>query len=115
MTADERLAALAEMFRLMGDPTRLSVLFSCLDHPRPVAAIAAAAKASPSLVSHHLRLLRGARIVRSERRGRQIYYVAADEHIRCVLLDMVAHAGEPDLAVYVSDKTRRTKQRKDVA
>ena len=81
MNADDRLAALADMFHLMGDPTRLSILFACLDAPRAVGDLAQETGASASLVSHHLRLLRAARIVRAERRGRQIFYCAADAHI----------------------------------
>ncbi|MEE8274524.1 MAG: transcriptional regulator, partial [Alphaproteobacteria bacterium] len=46
-------------------------------------------------VSHHLRLLRAARILRAERRGKQVFYSAADEHIRTVLGDMIEHVAEP--------------------
>lgn len=92
--ADDRLAELADMFHLMGDPTRLSVLLACLDQARAVSDLAAATGASASLVSHHLRLLRAARIVRAERRGRQIFYCAADAHIRDMLAQMVEHVGE---------------------
>lgn len=50
---------------------------------------------SVSLVSHHLRLLRAARLVRFEKRGKQVFYSVADEHIRCVLDDMIDHLAEP--------------------
>ena len=43
---------------------------------------------------HHLRLLRAGRLVRAERRGKQVFYVVDDEHIRCVLSDMVEHLTE---------------------
>jgi ArsR family transcriptional regulator len=45
-------------------------------------------------VSHHLRLLRAGRILRAERHGKQVFYAPADEHVRCVLSDMVAHVAE---------------------
>ena len=93
--ADERVSELADLFRLMGDATRLRIILSCLSGPASVGEIAARVEASPSLVSHHLRLLRAARIVRSERRGRQIFYSPRDEHIQCVIEDMVAHVKEP--------------------
>lgn len=109
MTSDDRLAELADMFHLMGDPTRLSVLLSCLDRPRAVGDIASATRASLSLVSHHLRLLRAARIVRAERRGRQIFYCAADAHIRHMLADMVAHVAEPPLTGHVAPKYAASK------
>jgi len=100
--SDDRLAELADTFRLMGDATRLRIVAHCLDGPRAVGAIAEALTLSPSLVSHHLRLLRAARILRARRRGRQVFYAVADDHIRCVLDDMLAHldepAGEPGIA-----------------
>ncbi len=89
-----KTADLAEMFRLLGDGTRLSIVIACLDGPRAVAAIAKRTGASPSLVSHHLRLLRASRILRAERRGKQVFYAAADDHIRCVLSDMIEHVAE---------------------
>ncbi len=98
--ADERLdegqtADLAEMFRLLGDPTRLSIVLATLKGAIAVSAIAQRIGASPSLVSHHLRLLRGARILRAERRGKQVFYSTADAHIRGMLSDMIEHVGEP--------------------
>lgn len=93
--AEERVAELADLFRLLGDATRLRIVLSCLDAPASVGDIATAVAASPSLVSHHLRLLRAARLVRAERRGRQIFYAPRDRHIQCVIEDMVAHVKEP--------------------
>lgn len=86
---------LAEMFRLMGDPTRLRIILACQDAPTPVGEIATRLALSPSLVSHHLRLLRAARVLRAQRRGKQILYCAADHHIRCVIADMLEHVVEP--------------------
>lgn len=92
--AEDEIAVLAETFRLLGDPTRLRILLACLDAPRPVARIAAATGASPSLVSHHLRLLRAARLVKGVRAARQVIYHAADDHVSHMLRDMIAHQGE---------------------
>lgn len=89
-----QIATLAETFRLLGDPSRLRILLSCLDEPRSVGDIAARLDLSQTLVSHHLRLLRGARLVRGERRSRQVFYVAADRHVSDVLTDMAAHVIE---------------------
>ena len=92
---DEQAIELGEMFRMLGDPSRLKIILACFGKPICVSEVAAAAKLSPSLVSHHLRLLRAARLVRSERQGKQVFYAAADDHIRCVLVDMVTHVAEP--------------------
>ncbi len=91
----QKVAELAEVFHLMGDPSRLSILMAVLDGPRAVAEIAAATGLSASLVSHHLRLLRAGRLVRAERRGKQVFYTVDDAHIRSVLTDMAEHVAEP--------------------
>ena len=93
--ADENISRLAEMFKLMGDSSRLRIILACLHQAINVSDMAQQLGLSQSLVSNHLRLLRGARIVRSERRGKQVFYIAADAHIQCVIEDMVAHVAEP--------------------
>ncbi len=92
---DDQTVQLAEMFRLMGDPTRLRIILACLQGPTSVGTIAETLNLSASLVSHHLRLLRAARVMRGQRRGKQIYYAVADEHISCVIADMLEHVTEP--------------------
>jgi DNA-binding transcriptional ArsR family regulator len=86
------VASIAETCRLLGDPTRLRVLLACMAQPIAVGDIAAAVSVSPSLVSHHLRLLRAARLVRGERRDRRVFYALSDDHIRHMLGDLIAHA-----------------------
>jgi ArsR family transcriptional regulator len=93
-----RVEDLAEMFRLMGDGNRLRILLLVLDQPRSVGEIAGAAGLSQSLVSHNLGRLRAGRLVRADRRGKQVYYAAADEHVRSVLHDMLDHLGEVEPA-----------------
>jgi len=93
---DDQAAQLADMFRLLGDPSRLKIVIECLNGPKPVGVIAERLGLSPSLVSHHLRLLRAARLVKAERRGRQMLYAIHDTHIDHVIADMAAHIREPD-------------------
>ncbi len=95
MLTEDQAVELAEMFRLMGDATRLSIIFACLDKPVNVGDLVERLGASQSLVSHHLRLLRAARILKAERRGKQVFYSAADQHISSMLTDMAHHVGEP--------------------
>jgi len=92
---DERAAQIADVFRLLGDPTRLRIVVFCLAGARSVGQIAKALLVSGSLVSHHLRLLRAARLVRAERHGKNVFYLAADEHIRRMIFDMIEHVHEP--------------------
>ena len=92
--SDAQIAIIAETYRLLGDPTRLRVLLACHAAPIAVGDIAKTVNGSPSLVSHHLRLLRAARLVRGTRRNRQVFYETADEHIAHMLADMIEHAME---------------------
>jgi DNA-binding transcriptional ArsR family regulator len=91
----ETIVPLADLFRLLGDPTRLRIVLACVDERRAVGAIAEGLGLSSSLVSHHLRLLRAARIVRAERQGKQVFYRAADRHISAMLAGMLEHVAEP--------------------
>jgi ArsR family transcriptional regulator, lead/cadmium/zinc/bismuth-responsive transcriptional repressor len=78
----------------MGDPSRLRIILACLDAPTCVSDVAGRTRLSQSLVSHHLRLLRAARILRAARQGKRVLYAPADDHVRCTIADMVAHGGE---------------------
>lgn len=79
---------LADLFRLLGDPTRARILFALLEAGELcVCDIAEAVETPESTVSHALRLLRTAGIVRNRRDGRMIHYSLQDEHVR-MLLDM---------------------------
>ena len=92
--SQNEVTILAETFRLLGDPSRLIILLSCMPGPISVGEIAEKIDLSLSLVSHHLRLLRGARLVKGERQAKQIFYEIADEHVRQVLHDMATHISE---------------------
>lgn len=96
---DERVVPLADLFRLLGDSTRLRIVLACVQGRMAVGAIADTLGLSPSLVSHHLRLLRAARVVRSEREGKQVFYATADAHISAMLAGMLEHVAEPALGL----------------
>ena len=91
---DDQSVELAETFRLLGETSRLRIVLTCLRGPMSVGIIADQVGLTPSLVSHHLRLLRAARLLRAERQGKQVFYSIADEHVRCVIKDMVDHVVE---------------------
>ena len=92
----DKAVRLAQTFRVLADSSRLRILFCCLEGPISVGEIADRLELSVSLVSHHLRWLRTARLVAGERHGRRVYYRAADEHVRNVLLDMAEHLDEEE-------------------
>ena len=92
---EDDVAQLADLFRLMGDASRLRIILSCLQEPTSVGDVADRLDLSPSLVSHHLRLLRGARVMRADRQGKRVYYSAADDHIATMVENMMLHVREP--------------------
>jgi DNA-binding transcriptional ArsR family regulator len=94
LLSDDDAIALADLFRLLGDPSRLRIVVSCLRTPLAVSDIADRLGLSVSSVSHHLRLLKGARLVRADRQGKQVFYGADDVHVRRMVEDMVTHIGE---------------------
>ncbi|MGI8426753.1 MAG: ArsR/SmtB family transcription factor [Actinomycetota bacterium] len=80
---------LSELFRLLGDATRTRILYSLLDAGELcVCDLSATVDAPETSVSHALRLLRTAGVVRNRRDGRMIYYSIDDAHVR-LLLDLV--------------------------
>ncbi len=84
----EEAARLAEVFKLLGDPTRARLLCALLEGGELcVCDLAETVRVPESSVSHALRLLRTAGIVRNRREGRMIYYSLADSHVR-LLLDL---------------------------
>jgi DNA-binding transcriptional ArsR family regulator len=95
LTADQ-ISGLAEMFRLLGEPNRLSIVTSCLDGPLSVGEITSRLGLSQSLVSHHLRLLRAARLLKAARRGKQVFYSIPDCYVWEMLTNMIEHVAEPD-------------------
>jgi DNA-binding transcriptional ArsR family regulator len=86
--------AIAETFRVLGDPTRIRILDALAGGELCVCDIATLVGISESAVSHQLRLLRGMRLVRPRRAGRQVFYTVDDQHIVELLRLAVTHVGE---------------------
>jgi DNA-binding transcriptional ArsR family regulator len=95
MLTVDQTSGLADMFRLLGEPNRLSIVASCLEGPLSVGEITSRLGLSQSLVSHHLRLLRAARLLKAGRRGKQMFYSIPDCHVREMLTNMIEHLAEP--------------------
>lgn len=85
---------LAETFRVLGDPTRVRILDALSTGEQCVCEIAAFVGISESAVSHQLRLLRGMRLVRPRRAGRQVFYAIDDHHILELLRQALTHVEE---------------------
>jgi DNA-binding transcriptional ArsR family regulator len=95
MLTSDQTTELAEMFRLLSESNRLGIVANCLDGPISVGEITARLGLSQSLVSHHLRLLRAARLLKAGRRGKQVFYSIPDCHVREMLTNMIEHLSEP--------------------
>lgn len=91
----EAFARTAELFRLLGDPTRVALLHALADGGELcVCDLAEVVGVSENVVSQAMRLLRASDVVRTRRDGRRIHYRLADAHVRMLLavtVDHVAH------------------------
>ncbi len=89
----EETSRLAQLFKLLGDPTRTRILYAVLGAGELcVSDIAAAVEVPETTVSQALRLLRTAGVVDNRREGRLMYYRLADAHVRMLLDLSRAHA-----------------------
>jgi DNA-binding transcriptional ArsR family regulator len=91
---DETVSALAEVFRALGDPTRVRILDALSHGELCVCDLAAVLGLSQSAVSHQLRLLRGLRLVRARRDGRMMFYALDDRHVVDLMTQGRRHVGE---------------------
>jgi DNA-binding transcriptional ArsR family regulator len=88
------VGAVSEVFKLLGDPTRVRLVDALTHGERCVCDLAALVGMTESAVSHQLRLLRAARLVRVRRAGRLAYYSLDDHHVVGLLHDTRKHVQE---------------------
>ena len=94
MPAEEKLYDLAELFKIFGDTTRVRILYALLEAEMCVCDIAALLEMTQSAISHQLRLLKQAKLVRCRREGKTVYYALADDHVRTMLDQGMEHIEE---------------------
>jgi DNA-binding transcriptional ArsR family regulator len=94
LLGDRTVEVIAETFRVLGDPTRVRILDALSEGELCVCDIAALVGITESAASHQLRLLRGMRLVRPRRSGRQVFYSVDDQHIVELLRLAVTHVEE---------------------
>lgn len=94
LPSDETLYELANLFKMFGDPTRAKIL-SCLQiKDLYVGEIAEAIGMSDSAVSHHLRVLRGAKLVKGTKEGKEVKYSLDDDHVTKIMEYGLTHVNE---------------------
>ena len=79
---EEILYDLAELFKVFGDSTRIKIICSLFESEMCVCDLSALLNISQSAISHQLRVLKSARLVKFRRAGKVIYYSLDDEHIK---------------------------------
>jgi|SRR5215831_15563710 len=87
-------AAAGELLRALTAPVRIAVIDLLAEAPRCVHELVEALDIPQPLVSQHLRVLRGASLVQTERRGREVVYRLSDKHVAHIVRDAVRHATE---------------------
>lgn len=91
---EEILYDLADLFKVFSDTTRIKILFALMDKDLCVADIAETIGASQSAVSHQLRILKQARLVKFQREGKNVIYALSDDHVHTMLDQGMAHICE---------------------
>ncbi len=91
---DEYLYDLAELFKVFGDSTRIKILYALFESELCVGDIAQILNLSQSSVSHQLRILKDAKLVRFRREGKIIFYALDDDHVRNMLSMGMEHVEE---------------------
>ncbi len=94
MGDEEDLRRLADLFKAFADPTRVKILRALSVSELCVCDLAAIINLSQSAISHQLRLLRMARLVKFRKAGKMVYYSLDDEHVRRLIDQGLKHIGE---------------------
>lgn len=91
---EEMLYDVAELFKVFGDATRVKILFLLLKNEMCVCDIAQLLGMQQSAISHQLRVLKQARLVKYRRDGKTVFYSLADGHVETMLYQGIEHVTE---------------------
>ena len=94
LTPDDVLLDMADLFKAMNDPTRLKIINALLIHEMCVCDLTAILNLTQPAVSHHLKALRQARLVKYRREGKAAYYSLDDDHIQLLFAQCRTHVTE---------------------
>jgi DNA-binding transcriptional ArsR family regulator len=96
MHPKEDTKQVAEIFKILGDPTRIKILHALFKRELCVCDIVAVVAMEQSAVSHQLRLLRGARLVKYRKEGKMVWYSLVDKRISLLLAQGIEHIKHGD-------------------
>ena len=91
---EETTERLSEVFKVFGDNTRIRILWALFDTELCVYDISDKVNMSQSAVSHQLRILKNAKLVKSRRDGKQTFYSLDDDHVKTIIEQVLIHAEE---------------------
>ena len=91
---EDELYDLAELFKVFGDSTRIKILSVLMGEELCVCDIAEALKMNQSAVSHQLRVLKNAKLIKNRKEGKMVYYALADDHVSTILAMGLEHMEE---------------------
>ena len=93
---EETLYDLADLFKVLGDSTRIKILCTLFEAEMCVCDIAGVLGMTQSAISHQLRVLKQARLVKFKRNGKVVYYSLDDEHVKRIFDQGLIHISERD-------------------
>lgn len=96
LPAEECVCNLADLFKMFGDSTRTKILCCLQVRDLNVGEIAEVLDMSVSAVSHQLRVLRSAKLVRGTKEGKEVRYALDDNHVTMILQCGMSHVNERD-------------------
>lgn len=114
MDAEPGLAEAAQLFKVLGNESRLGLLRLIGTEPRTVGALVEASGMSQPLVSQHLRTLRQGGLVAASRAGKEVTYRLVDHHVAHVIADALIHVREP-VAAESADENPSLSEHKETA
>ncbi len=91
MPSEVELCNLADFFKVFGDTTRIKIIYALLKEEMCVCDISILLEMNQSAISHQLRVLRQARIVKFRKEGRMVYYSLDDEHVKNIFEQGLIH------------------------
>ncbi|MDD7635910.1 MAG: metalloregulator ArsR/SmtB family transcription factor [Clostridiales bacterium] len=94
MPDEEELYDLAELFKVFGDSTRIRILYVLFEEELCVCDIAEALQMTQPAISHQLRILKQAKLVKNRREGKSVFYSLADGHVRTIIAQGKEHIEE---------------------
>ena len=94
MIKDNQLEKVSQLFKIISDPTRIKMLYVLEKHELCVCDISVILNMTQSAISHQLKTLKDANLVKNRRDGKTIFYQLADEHVHLIFNQALTHINE---------------------